>query len=258
MLEGGLHVLCEKPLAIDSLSARRMFNAATRAGRVLTMASKFRYVDDVVAAKSIFASGLLGEIVSFENTFTAHVDMAARWNSDPRLSGGGVLIDNGTHSVDIMRYLFGPLSELQVVEGKRIQTARVEDTVRLFVRTMGGVMGNIDLSWTINKEQPNYLSIYGSQGTLHVGWKESKYRRTSDADWTVFGKGYDKFAAFASQLDNFARHLRGEEPLVITAEDGLASVAAIEAAYRALHGTKWQPVAPHPSHASKFDKAAAN
>ncbi len=129
--------------------------------------------------------------------------MTQRWNSDPTISGGGVLIDNGTHSVDIMRYFLGPIAEIQVVEGKRVQDIPVEDTVRVFVRSAAGVMGTIDLSWSINKELPYYLSIYGSAGTLHVGWKESKFRRSGDADWTVFGNGYDKIQAFGSQLDNF-------------------------------------------------------
>ena len=72
-------------------------------------------------------------------------------------------------------------------------------------------MGSIDLSWSLNKELPYYLSVYGSAGTLHVGWKESKFRRAGDAEWTVFGNGYDKVQAFGSQIDNFVRSIRGLE-----------------------------------------------
>lgn len=241
-LDRGIHVLCEKPLAVDSQSARRMLERAERAGVKLTMASKFRHVDDVIRAKSIVASGILGDIVLFENTFTSHVDMSARWNSNPRISGGGVLIDNGTHSVDIMRYFLGPLAELQVVEGKRIQGLPVEETVRMFVRTAGGVMGNIDLSWSINKALPSYISIHGSTGTVHVGWKESKYRRSSDDEWIVFGKGYDKVQAFRSQIDNFAGAILGTDLLLISPAEALASVEAVEAAYEALRQNTWQPL----------------
>jgi predicted dehydrogenase len=238
----GLHVLCEKPLAIDSKSAREMFDAAAQNKVKLTMATKFRYAADVIRAKSIVSSGILGDVILFENCFTGHVDMSQRWNSNPEISGGGVLIDNGTHSVDIIRYFLGPVAEVQVVEGRRIQQLDVEDTVRMFVRTNEGVMGSIDLSWSMNKEQPFYLSIYGSHGTVLVGWKESKYRRSNDTDWVQFGEGYNKFQAFRGQIENFTRAIRGEDKLLVSPEDALASVEVIETAYDSLHHSVWQPV----------------
>jgi predicted dehydrogenase len=236
------HILCEKPFSITSKSAWEMHEAAKQAGVIMTMASKFRYAQDVVKAKSIVASGILGEIVLFENAFTSRVDMSNRWNSNPAISGGGVLIDNGTHSVDIMRYFLGPLAEVQVVEGKRIQGLPVEDTVRIFAKSEGGVMGNIDLSWSINKELDYYIRIYGSLGTISVGWKESKYRQASSQDWVVFGKGYDKVQSFRSQLENFSKAVRKEEQLLITTQDAIASVEVVEAAYASLNQNRWTPI----------------
>lgn len=243
LLRRGIHVLCEKPLAIDPELARGMVAAAEQSGAALVMASKFRHTADVIQAKSIVASGLIGDVILFENAFTSRVEMSQRWNSDPSISGGGVLIDNGTHSVDIMRYFLGPIVEIQVIEGRRVQDIPVEDTVRVFVRTVRGVMGSIDLSWSLNKDLPHYLSVYGSAGTLHVGWKEAKYRRFSDQEWTVFGAGYDKLQAFGSQIDNFVRSIRGEEPSLITLSDALASVEVIDAAYDAMWRASWVPVA---------------
>jgi predicted dehydrogenase len=242
LLDRGVHVLCEKPLAIGPEEARIMVAAAERSDAQLTMASKFRYARDVVEAKSIVASGLIGDVVLFENAFTSRVEMKTRWNSDPTISGGGVLVDNGTHSVDILRYFLGPLVEIQVVEGRRVQDIPVEDTVRVFVRSSSGVMGSIDLSWSLNKELPYYLSVYGSAGTLHVGWKESKFRRASDSEWTVFGGGYEKVQAFRSQIDNFVRSIHGLEAPLITLADALASVEVINAAYDAMWRATWVPV----------------
>ena len=129
----------------------------------------------------------------------------------------------------------------------------MEDTVRVFVRSKGGVMGNVDLSWSINKELDSYINIYGSNGTISVGWKESKYRQSSAAGtgW-CFGKGYNKVQAFRSQLENFARRSAVEEMLLITAEDALASVQVIEAAYASLKQHNWITV----NGAAKSPKAA--
>jgi len=243
LLDRGIHVLCEKPLAIGPEEARAMVRAAERSEARLTMASKFRYARDVVEAKSIVASGVIGDVILFENAFTSRVEMKSRWNSDPTISGGGVLVDNGTHSVDILRYFLGPLVEIQAVEGRRVQDIPVEDTVRVFVRSAAGVMGSIDLSWSLNKELPFYISVYGANGTLHVGWKESKFRRAGDADWTIFGSGYDKVQAFRSQIDNFVRSIRGQEAPLITLTDALASVEVIDAAYDAMWRATWVPIA---------------
>jgi predicted dehydrogenase len=241
-IERKVHVLCEKPLSVDIESSVRMLDFARQKHVKLTMASKFRYVDDVIRARSIVASGILGEIILFENVFASHVDMSARWNSVPAISGGGVLIDNGTHSVDVTRYFLGPLAEVDVIEGKRSQGLAVEETVRVFVRSLDGVVGNIDLSWSINKERDSYIDIYGSRGTISVGWKQSKFRQSSSRDWVVFGNGYDKIQAFRSQIENFARAIRGEERLLITPEDALASVMVVSAAYNALRQHRWTSV----------------
>lgn len=246
-LNAGVHVLCEKPMAISSDNAQKMQAAAEASGAVLTMGSKFRYVNDVIKAKSIVTSGILGDIVLFENAFTGWVNMTKRWNSKPEISGGGVLIDNGTHSVDIMRYFLGPIDEVQAIEGKRLQCDAVEDTVRIFAHSAEGVMGSVDLSWSLNKELDTYIEIYGSEGTIKVGWRESRYRQSSSADWVLFGSGYDKVQAFMSQIENFCRAIRKEEPLLITADDALASVRVVEAAYQSMKNNSWVSVSRKPA-----------
>ncbi len=241
-IERRVAILCEKPLCKDVASAREMILAARSAGVMMTMASKFRYVDDVVKARQLVNSGAIGDVVLIENFFTSHVDMTKRWNSDPEISGGGVLIDNGTHSVDVMRYFLGPLSEIHVVEGKRSQNLAVDETVHIFVRSTSGILGTVDLSWSINKELESYLRIYGSQGAISVGWKESKFLMAGSKEWKVFGNGYNKVQAFSSQLENFARALRGTESLVVTLEDALASVQVVEAGYASLRDARWFPI----------------
>ncbi len=240
-----LHVLCEKPVCLDLDTALRIRDEAERSGVLFTMASKFRHAEDVIRAKALVTSGVLGNIVLFENTFMARVDMGSRWNSDPAVAGGGVLIDNGTHSVDIMRYFLGPLEEVYVAECRRTQSLRVEETVRVLVRGSGGCLGSMDLSWSINKEVDHYIVIYGSHGTLRVGWKQSSYRQHGAADWVVFGNGYNKVHSFRRQIENFSAAIQGLETLLITADDAVASVEAVQAAYSALGRGTWIPVTQH-------------
>ena len=239
-LSRGIHVLCEKPLSVSSSEARRMAQAADENDRILTMASKFRYVQDVEVAKNLVTSGKIGDIILFENAFTGFVDMSKRWNSVPSISGGGVLIDNGTHSLDLTRYFLGPIADIEVIEGLRTQKLPVEETVNIHARSESGAIAQIDLSWTINKSLPHYIRIFGTKGEIFLGWQESKIK--TDGDWEVFGSGYDKTGAFLNQINNFAAAIRDEEELIITAEDGIASVEAIETAYKSLKKENFEPI----------------
>jgi predicted dehydrogenase len=242
LLGGEIPVLCEKPVSIDAETARHIQRTARENRVAFTMASKFRYAEDVVRAHNIVNSNILGDIVLFENTFMSFVDMSARWNANPAVSGGGVLIDNGTHSVDIMRYFIGPLTSIHVVTGMRLQKLPVEDTVHVTVRSQAGATGRMDLSWSINKRCDDYIAIYGCNGTLRVGWSGSYYRQGDSASWVQFGKGYDKAQAFRDQIENFSASVQGLERLVIDAADAVASVDAISAGYRAMEEQCWAPI----------------
>jgi predicted dehydrogenase len=144
--------------------------------------------------------------------------------------------------VDIARYLLGPIATVRAEEGKRIQRLEVEDTCRLSFRTAAGAMGVVDLSWSIHKERDAYIEVFGPEGALSIGWKGSKYRQSEKLGWVSFGNGYDKTAAFARQLANFARSIQGTEVPLIRAEDSLQSVRVIEAAYRSLAMDRWVEV----------------
>ncbi|MBC7901033.1 MAG: Gfo/Idh/MocA family oxidoreductase [Saprospiraceae bacterium] len=241
-LERKIPVLCEKPLCLTVADALKIIKAAEDAGVLFAMASKFRYCEDVVRAKSIVASGVLGDVLQFENAFTAKVDMSKRWNSVEEVSGGGVLMDNGTHSVDIIRYFLGGIESVLAVDAGGTQSLAVDENVKMFAKTHNGVTASVDLTWGINKELPHFISIYGTNGTLHVGWRESKYKLHSNPDWTVFGSGYDKVASFRGKIENFSQTLGGKEELFIQPPDALASVLVIEAAYKSLKQNLWQPV----------------
>jgi predicted dehydrogenase len=235
----GAHVLCEKPFAIDTGSASRMVHAAKQAGRFITMASKFRFVDDVSKAKELVQSGVIGKMVLCEIAFCGRVDMRGRWNSQPEISGGGVMIDNGSHAVDVVRFLLGPIGRVQAQHGRSLQDLRVEDTSMIFVETTDGVWGRIDLSWSMEKDQDSYICMHGSEGMLVVGWKGSRYRRYDKPEWVSFGTGYDKIAAFRRQHKNFLDCVRGQAAAVINSEDSFESVRVIEVGYWSARANKW-------------------
>lgn len=238
----GIAVLSEKPLAVDRHAARRMVGAAERAGVLFTMATKFRFCADVNVAKALVDDGSIGRVRLVENAFTSRVDMSGRWNSDPSISGGGVLVDNGTHSVDLARYVAGPVAEVLAIETSRPEGFQVDDTARLFLRHDDGTDTSIDLSWSIDKSLADFLRIYGTEGEVRVGWRESAWRRHGQ-DWQPIGPGYAKGPAMGGALDAFCLAVRGDAPLAVTTDDALAAATTIDAAYASLSRGGWVKLA---------------
>ena len=89
LVSRALPVLCEKPLSVDLDGAVWMTRAATENGVILSMASKFRFVDDVIRAREMIGAGEIGTPTMRENVFTGVADMSGRWNADPAVGGGG-------------------------------------------------------------------------------------------------------------------------------------------------------------------------
>ena len=243
-LERGLHVLCEKPLALTTSDARDMMRTASRVNRRLVLATKFRHVPDLIEAQRLIASGALGDPISFEINFSSHVNMSNRWNSRPELAGGGVIVDNGCHALDIASFLFGSVVRVQATSLKPVQWLEVEDSATIQVHAANGVYGRVDLSWSLDTGQDSYVKVYGSEGVVEVGWKSSRIRRAG-GDWKPLPGGrYDKVQAHVRMFRNFrdAVAVSGETQPWISPVECVRTVAAVEAAYRSLESCEWEAV----------------
>ena len=241
-LEAGIAVMCEKPLATSRAAGQRMLAAAADSGSTLTMASKFRFVSEVIHARNLVRNGALGEIISADVAFCAPVDMTGRWNSRPEISGGGVLMDNGTHGVDILRFLLGPIESVFASVSTTTPGLAVEDTAVTLVRTAGCPMASVTVSWAGKQVSDTYLSIQGTRGSVEVGWSSSRLQARSAASIETFGSGYDKFRALGGNLRNVSRSELGLEDLCVTGADAMASIDVIEAAYDSIQMGRWASV----------------
>lgn len=233
LLTSGVHVLCEKPLATSSQAAQSMVSHVERAKRVLMVSSKFRFVEDLQEARRRIESGTIGSMVHVEVSFCSRLPLVDTWHTRPKLSGGGVIMDNGPHAYDVLSVLtrdceprvvaaaFGPLST----------NGRVEETAEIIVRLEGESVGRIALSWAYDSATLDYVHVRGSHGELRIAWDGGWIRRDG-GEWEQFGSGYDKGEAFRCMLDRFVKAVRGEvEPESL--DQARAAVGFVEAAYRA-------------------------
>jgi len=241
-LAAGKHVLCEKPFTTKLKDALAIEAQSKKTDKLVMMASKFRFTPDVAEAKKLVSSGVIGDIVMSEVIFCSIVDMEKRWNSDPAVAGGGVLIDNGSHAVDVIRYLVGPIQSVYAQVGRRTQKIQVEDTARLHFETTNHVIGMVDLSWSLYKNTANYVNIFGTLGTIEVGWQQSQIWDAKTKTSRVFGNGYKKLDAFVNQISHFADCVNKKAMPILGIDDAVESVRVIEAAYTSAREMKWLKV----------------
>src|SRR4029453_2491953 len=241
-LERGLHVLCEKPLAIQGPAAMRMIQASARTGRQLLLATKFRHVPDVVAARGLIAGGAIGEPLAFEIDFSSRVDMACRWNAPRSVGGGGVIIDNGCHAFDIVAFLFGTVTRVHATCLKPLQALPVEDSATVLVEVTRGLIGRIDLSWSLATQRETYMMIHGTEGSIDLGWRQSRLRLHGRRPRLLNAGRYDKHASHAPMMQAFVGGTAGKRRPWISPGECLRTVAAVEAAYHSVRSGGWVPV----------------
>lgn len=232
-LERGVSVLCEKPSTVDAPTTERLMEVVRKSRAVFQMATKFRHVPEIRTARELIANGDIGDVMHFQIEFAGKADMSQRWNSNPALSGGGVIIDNGSHALDLVEFLFGSPASVHTHQLSPSNLLYVEDNARLDVNTTGGTRGEIILSWKAQPASDFYITVHGTQGTIAIGWKASFFSWINAAPVQI-GSGYDKNRAHVSMTSAFRNMMRGVASGWITPEECLVNSASIDASYRSL------------------------
>ncbi len=232
-LEAGIHVLCEKPLAVSVAEAREMTEKAAQKNKLLLTAFKFRFFEEVRQAKELLKQGNLGKITHFRLMFGGYLNMAGTWYANKAISGGGIIMDNGPHAIDLVRYLLGEVKDVSA-QLTNFQDLEVEDTAHLNLTLENRAVGTVDISWSTSIPAQNYMEIYGENGTVLLDIKGISYRYKTWDEFKRVPNQLDSKAAFTLQFDHFVNAIAGKEPTVVRNEDGLKTQMIIKKAYASL------------------------
>ena len=233
VLNAGVHVLCEKPLAISVAEAEEMSRKADEKRLLLLTAFKFRFFDEVVRAKELIQKGSLGNILNFRLMFAGIMDLSGTWYLRKELSGGGVIMDNGPHAVDLVRFLFGEVEAIEARIGHRLINDAVEDTAKLTIGLKTGAVGTCDLSWSFSAPSKTYLEIYGEDGTVLLDLEGMTYKFNTWNEWKRISNQTNGKEAFARQIDHFVGAI-SQKPTIVKNGDGPKSQMIIDAAYESV------------------------
>lgn len=165
-LQAGKHVLCEKPLGRTAEEVAVAVAAARAAGRVFRAGYNHRFHPAVAGAHRAVADGRLGQLVFLRGRYGhgGRPGYEREWRADPGVSGGGELLDQGAHLVDLVLWLFD--AQVDVVSATTLTAfwdTPVEDNAFAFLRTTGGQVASLHVSWTQWRNLFS-LEVFGRDG----------------------------------------------------------------------------------------------
>jgi UDP-N-acetyl-2-amino-2-deoxyglucuronate dehydrogenase len=168
--ERGLHVLVEKPLDITAARADALIAAADRAGVTLGVFFQDRLKPDVVKMKAMVDAGVAGRPILASGRVKWYRPPeyygGSRWRGTFALDGGGALINQAIHTVDLLLHLWGPIVSVDARAGTQLHTIEVEDTVVATLQFENGALGVFEASTAVFPGYARRVELTGANGTL--------------------------------------------------------------------------------------------
>lgn len=238
LMEMGIDVLCEKPLAITVADGQRMVDVARRHDRVLAVALMMRFFPHNLWLRDLVEDGEIGEVreVLVEDGAPLDWPMATNSYFDRNYAGGGVLFDNGVHLLDRVLWLFGDLTDIACEDdafGGFETNARLTGTLHIGGRP---VPTRMDFSWSHRLRRS--IRVVGERGTLEASIASPRLltlhrqtRRGPTEMQIVCAPHWDRVGHYRAQLDDFIGAVRERRAPFVSAESSLRALQVIETAY---------------------------
>lgn len=163
--KAGKHVLCEKPIALNSLQAEEMVKVCEQNNVQLALNFNHRFNPLVVKAKELIRSGLVGKIVSIRTSYNISVPPSNNFRFKIEKSGGGASRDLGTSLVDLLQFLGGEIVNISGVIDNLIYKSDVDDFASALVKFKKSGYGFFNVSYNTEKAF-NRIEILGHKGSL--------------------------------------------------------------------------------------------
>jgi len=257
-LDAGKHVLVEKPMAMTVEECESLAAKAQRENLKLGMGFMMRFHGLHQKVRQMVASGELGKPVLGRAQLSCwYPPIEGAWRQNPRLGGGGSLIDMGGHLLDLLEYILdSKVEEVSCYTGHLVQSYESEDSAVAMVRFRNGAIGVVDAFFSIpDNSSKNVLEIYGSKGSvLAQGTIGQGSGGTAMAYLESEDKGYDaqqqrevgggavvEFAPinlYQAEIEEFSSAIEEDRQPVVSAEDAVWSQRLLLAAYESARTGK--------------------
>ena len=164
----GKHILCEKPLTMTVAQTKEAVAACKQAKVYLQEGYMMKFHGAHAAVKQLIDEGRLGKIVSMRAQLSCwYPKMQGAWRQDPKLGGGGALIDMATHLYDLLAWFAGPVRRVAAMVNTLVQDYKSDDASTTLLEFKSGAQATVDCFYCIPDEASRTrLEIYGTQGAV--------------------------------------------------------------------------------------------
>src|SRR5262249_14758077 len=166
----GLHVLVEKPVDVTTAKIDAFLAEADRAGVKVGVFFQERLIPEIAAIKTRLEAGELGDPLLISGRLNWHRPAeyynGSRWRGRRALDGGGALMNQGIHTVDILLWLFGPVKRVTGRTATRVHAIEVEDTAAALLEFENGAFGTIHATTAAYPGFPRELEVTGTKGSV--------------------------------------------------------------------------------------------
>ncbi|GLI10594.1 oxidoreductase [Paenibacillus tyrfis] len=242
--EAGKHVVCEKPMAIRLSDAERMIEACDVIGVKLATIFPRRMSPASRFVKKLLDDGKLGRLSLCSGYVKFYRDQAyydsAGWRGTWAMDGGGAMMNQGIHTIDLLQWLAGPVDSLHGYARNVLRDIEVEDTAVASLQFKNGALGSIEATTTAYNQPDHRIVLHGDKGTIVLTGDEIT---TLD----VIGEQVDipQFEPFtvipdghAAQIRDMALAVLHDREPVVTGHDGKHSLEIILSTYESYRSRR--------------------
>jgi predicted dehydrogenase len=240
----GKHVIVEKPLDISLAKAKEAIRACRANGVKLGVIFQLRFMDETRKAKRLLEEGVLGKMIEADAYMKFHRPAdyyrSSSWKGTRSLDGGGALMNQGIHGIDLLLWLAGPVKSVTAQVHTLRHEIEVEDTAAAIINFHSGAIGVLQGTTSIYPDHPQLLAFHGAKGTLELAGTEVPYIRRleiEDRPDLAIARAVDVSEdrlgePHRRQYEDFVEAVaEGREPEV-NGEEGLKSLRLVCAIYR--------------------------
>lgn len=247
----GKHVIVEKPLAVNKEDAQAVVRVQRKTGVKICVISQLRFSCGVQALRDAVRQGKLGRIIMGSLSMRYYRSeeyyqkggWRGRWSSD----GGGALMNQGIHGLDLLSYICGPVVSVRALYKTLFHNIEVEDTLCAVLEFKNGALGTVEASTAIKPGSPRRIEIGGTQGSAVLTedaiteWRVDKPVPDTREHWQM-GAENDPSALDVTghllQFKNLLASVEGREELLVDAAAGCSTVELVLAIYESARSGK--------------------